>query len=178
MASNDKYSTKDYTITALFAGLIFLVTAYVLHIPTPATGGYIHLGDAFIYLAASILPEPFSALAAGIGASLSDIMTGCAIYALPTFIIKSVMTLCFSSKGPKIIIKRNILAMFAASAIDTCGYYLFEIILYHSYITPLASVPAHLVKDVVSIAVYFLIGRSFDRIGLKTRIKNQVSKKI
>ena len=45
------------TITALFAAAIAVMTAYLLHIPIP-TGGYIHLGDALIYLAACLLPFP------------------------------------------------------------------------------------------------------------------------
>ncbi|MFQ7856746.1 MAG: hypothetical protein ACLRIS_18100 [Flavonifractor plautii] len=44
-------------LAALFAGAIAVTTAYLLHIPIP-TGGYIHLGDALIYLAACLLPAP------------------------------------------------------------------------------------------------------------------------
>ena len=46
-------------LAALFAGAIAVTTAYLLHIPIP-TGGYIHLGDALIYLAACLLPAPLS----------------------------------------------------------------------------------------------------------------------
>ena len=49
--------------SALFAASITVVTAYMLHIPLP-TGGYIHLGDALIYLAACLLPVPCAAAAA------------------------------------------------------------------------------------------------------------------
>ena len=42
------------TITVLFAAAITVMTAYILHIPIP-TGGYIHLGDALIYLIAPAL---------------------------------------------------------------------------------------------------------------------------
>ena len=50
---------------ALFAAAITVVTAYLLHIPIP-TGGYIHLGDTLIYLAACLLPVPYAAAAAAI----------------------------------------------------------------------------------------------------------------
>ena len=56
---------------ALFAAAIAVMTAYLLHIPLP-TGGYIHLGDALIYLAACLLPVPYAAAAAAIGAGLAD----------------------------------------------------------------------------------------------------------
>ena len=63
---------------ALFAAAITVMTAYMLHIPIP-TGGYIHLGDALIYLAACLLPVPCAAAAAAIGAGLADLLTA------PTF---------------------------------------------------------------------------------------------
>lgn len=50
-------------LAALFAGAIAVTTAYLLHIPIP-TGGYIHLGDALIYLAACLLPAPYAVGAA------------------------------------------------------------------------------------------------------------------
>lgn len=54
-------------LAALFAGAIAVTTAYLLHIPIP-TGGYIHLGDALIYLAACLLPAPYAVGAAMVGA--------------------------------------------------------------------------------------------------------------
>ena len=53
-------------LAALFAGAIAVTTAYLLHIPIP-TGGYIHLGDALIYLAACLLPAPYAVGAAMVG---------------------------------------------------------------------------------------------------------------
>ena len=53
-------------MAALFAAIITVVTAYVLRIPTG--NGYIHLGDSFIFLAASLLPLPYAIAAAAVGA--------------------------------------------------------------------------------------------------------------
>ena len=55
------------TTAALFAAAIAVMTAYMFHIPIP-TGGYIHLGDALIYLAACLLPAPYAAAAAAAAA--------------------------------------------------------------------------------------------------------------
>ena len=41
---------KYLVLSAMFAALIFVLTAY-LHIPSHT--GYTHVGDAFIYMAAS-----------------------------------------------------------------------------------------------------------------------------
>ena len=43
------------TVTGLFAAMIALMTAYIFHIPYGANGGYIHFGDALIYIAAVLL---------------------------------------------------------------------------------------------------------------------------
>ena len=54
---------RNMTLAAMFAALIFLGT-FIIRIPIPATNGYIHFGDGFIYIAALILPLPFAAAAA------------------------------------------------------------------------------------------------------------------
>ena len=60
-------------LSAMFAAIIALTITYLFHIPTGVTG-YIHLGDAFIYLAGSFLPAPYACAAAALGGGLADIM--------------------------------------------------------------------------------------------------------
>ncbi len=163
-------TTKTYVLTALFAALIFLVTAYILHIPTPATGGYIHLGDSFLYLAASVLPTPLAIAAGGIGEALSDALTGSIVYALPTLIIKSAMVLCFSAMGKKIITKRNIFAVIPAGAICMVGYYLTEAVIYRNFLSPLVEIPANLIQVGASAVIYILLGNALDKIKVKDSI--------
>ena len=55
------------TLTGIFAALICLFTAYICHIPVGPNGGYLHFGDTFIYVAASLLPQPYALLAGAIG---------------------------------------------------------------------------------------------------------------
>ena len=49
------------TSTAL-AALICVTTAYIFHIPFGVNGGYVHIGDSLIYLAAAFLPTPYACL--------------------------------------------------------------------------------------------------------------------
>ena len=91
-------------MAALFAAIITVVTAYVLHIPTG--NGYIHLGDSFIFLAASLLPMPYAIAAAAVGAGLADALTA-PIWVIATVIIKSLIVLPFTSKKDKIISRRQ-----------------------------------------------------------------------
>ena len=162
-----KSSLRLLVLTALFGAMIFAVTAYILHIPTPATGGYIHLGDALVYLAASILPVPNAVAAAAIGEALSDALTGSAVYAVPTFLIKAAMVFCFTSAGARILTKRNVLACVAAGLICIGGYYFTEVTLLHSFMAPVAEIPGNIVQASASAVIYLLLGRALDRAKLK-----------
>ena len=104
---NEKLLNMVYA--GLFAALTALLTAG-LHIPVG--NGYVHCGDAVIYLAAAMLPLPYAAGAAAVGGALADLMSGYAVYALPTFLIKGMLALVFSAVGgTRKLEKRRILAM-------------------------------------------------------------------
>jgi uncharacterized repeat protein (TIGR04002 family) len=128
------------------------------------------LGDAVLYLAASVLPAPLAVAAGGIGEALSDAMTGSVVYALPTFLIKSAMVLCFASAGKRIVTKRNIAAAVFAGVICIGGYYLTESILYHSFVSPLVEIPANLIQAGSSAAIYILAGNALDKVNIKNRL--------
>ena len=102
---------KLMALAAMFAAMICVTTAYLFHIPVGVNNGYIHLGDAFIYLAAAFLPWPYAIGAAAVGAATADILTGAAVWAVPTMIIKALMVLPFSSKGHRILGLRNIMGV-------------------------------------------------------------------
>ena len=99
-------------LAALFAGAIAVTTAYLLHIPIP-TGGYIHLGDALIYLAACLLPAPYAVGAAMVGAGLADLLTA-PLWVVPTLLIKALVALLFTSRGPRLLCPRNGAALLLA----------------------------------------------------------------
>ena len=46
-------TVKRITATAVMAALTTLMTLYIFHIPVGVNGGYVHLGDTMIYLAAA-----------------------------------------------------------------------------------------------------------------------------
>lgn len=106
------------TVTGLFAAIITLMTAYICHIPYGANGGYIHFGDALIYVAAVILPRPYAMAAAAIGGGLADLLTA-PMWAPATIIIKMLITLPFTSKNGRMLNGRNIIAPFLAALISS-----------------------------------------------------------
>ncbi len=154
--------------TGVFTALVYVVTAYLFHIPM--NNGYIHVGDAFIYLAACMLPAPYAMLVGACGALLADVLTGAAVWAPGSALIKAFTVLLFSYKGKRIIHPRNVLALLPAAAICTVGYYLYEALLYASFISPLAAIPSSLIQSAASAAVFVAAGLAIDKINIKQKL--------
>ena len=137
----------------LFAALTALMTA-ALHIPVG--NGYVHCGDAMIYFAAAVLPLPYAIAASAAGGMLADILSGYAVYALPTFIIKGLVALTFAVIGGKQLLgKRKLLAMLAAGAVSVIGYWIAAVILFGGWQAQfIGTVPGNCVQAVGSGIVY------------------------
>ncbi len=69
------------------------VATMIIRIPVPATGGYIHPGDALVVLSGVFLGPLYGFLAAGIGSALADLIGGYFIYVPITFVIKGLVAL-------------------------------------------------------------------------------------
>ena len=77
-------TTKDITKIAIMSALVFIAT-YLIKIPS--LNGYTHIGDSMIIISALILGKKKGALAAGLGASLCDLLSGYMQYIIATFFI-------------------------------------------------------------------------------------------
>ena len=152
---------KHLTYSAILAALIFLSTAY-LAMPLPVLG-YVHLGDGFILLAAAILPTPYAVGAAVIGAGAADIVSGYVIYLPATVIIKAITAMLVSSKDKKMISVRNLTALIPAVLVCCGGYYLYESLIYKSFVSPIASVPFNLVQSALGGIIFVLLGVLIDK---------------
>lgn len=86
------FQTKKITYTGIMMALVYLGTT-IIKIPISFTGGYIHIGDAFVFLSGILLGPVYGAFAAGIGSALADILGGYPSWALPTLIIKALMAI-------------------------------------------------------------------------------------
>ena len=166
-----KKNTRLICMAAIFTALVFVVTAY-LHIPT--NNGYIHIGDGLIYLAACILPWPYAMAVGAGGALLADCLTGFAIWAPGSVIIKALTALLFTNKSKKIMSVRNQIAMLPATVICAGGYYLYEAALYGNWISPLAGIPASLTQSITSAILFVVMGITFDKINLKYKLNGGV----
>ena len=165
-------SLKRWILTALFAAMICLTTAYLFHIPIGTAGGYIHLGDAFIYLAAAFLPTPYAMAAAGVGAGLADILSGAPHWAVFTVIIKAAMAVCLTAKTPRIVCTCNVLGSVLAGIVCTVGYYFAEVILFGNWIAPLVStLTGALAQSGGGSVVFVLVGMLLDKADVRGRLE-------
>jgi uncharacterized repeat protein (TIGR04002 family) len=158
---------KILVLTAMFAAVIFVFTAYIFHIPFLT--GYLHFGDTFIFLAASMLPTPYAIGASVIGAGLSDLLTF-PIWVGPTILIKGMMALVFSAKKEKMVCGRNLAALAAAYLINVGGYYLATGLLFQDWMFPMVRLVTDVIPPLVSSLLYILIGTALDRLGVKAQL--------
>lgn len=158
------------TLTGIFMALIVVAIVYIMHIPFGNSGGYVHLGDAVIYLAAAILPAPYAIVAAAVGGAMADILSGAAVWAFSTAIIKGLMVLPFTSKSSKILCARNLTAVVISGIVLVAGYYLAEAVLVGNFISPLASMWMNGIQAIANGVAFCLLGFALDKINLKNRI--------
>lgn len=162
--------TLYLSLTALFAATICLMTAYIFHIPTGINGGYIHLGDAFIYLAACILPTPYAMAAGAIGGGMADLLTAPA-WMPATLIIKMLITVPFTAKKEQIITVRNILSLILGILLTILGYYIAEGIMFGTWSLAvfLPSAIGNLIQGSGSAVVFLFFAMALDKMNFKKR---------
>ena len=154
-------------LSAVFAAAITVTTAYLLHIPIP-TGGYIHVGDAVLYLAACLLPAPYAVAAAAIGAGLADLLTA-PMWVLPTLAIKAAVALLFTSREGRIFCPRNRLAMAGAAVLSPTAYALAACLLMGSVRAFWPQFLGTLAQGIGSGVLFTVLALALDRAGFKAR---------
>ena len=105
----------------------------------------------------SIIEEP---VAAAIGAGAADYFAGFGAYIIPTMLAKGVMaylTGYFLRGNPGR--QKEIAVMVIAGVIMTLIYYVSEIILYGSFVSPLVNIPFNALQAIVGIVISMLLFR-------------------
>jgi len=155
-------------ITAVFAAAVAVTTTYILHIPVP-TGGYFHIGDALIYLAASLLPLPYAMAAGAVGGALADLLTA-PMWALPTFVVKGVICLPFTAKRDRCLCLRNVAAVFLSALLSPALYGLVNVFFAQSWAAFLPQFTVTLAQGAASGVVFLVLACAMDKAGLKKRL--------
>ncbi len=147
---------------SLFAAIICVVTLFP-QIPVPATGGYIHAGDAVVLVSAWLFGPLYGTLAAALGSFLADVFSGYVVYAPATLIIKALVALCAvgTVRFAKRLIKSKslcyIISAVIAELVMVLGYFLYELWLYGG--GAVAAIPANLVQGGFAVLTGVLIIR-------------------
>ncbi len=121
--------TKSLVQVSLMAAIVFLA-AYIIHVPT--AGGVIHLGDCMVFVAAALLGKRKGAAASAIGMALFDLMSGYAIWAPFSFVIKGVMAYVAAiiiEKNTSNSVKTQILAFLVSSVWMVTAYYFSQVLI-------------------------------------------------
>jgi len=80
-----KITVTTLAVIAVMVAVVAVLT-FAVQIPIPATGGYIHFGDAGVYFAAFAFGPIVGAISGGVGCAIADILSGYAIWAPITLI--------------------------------------------------------------------------------------------
>ena len=156
-------------LTAIFAALITVMTAYIFHVPVPLTGGYIHFGDGLIFLAACILPRPYAMAAGAIGGGLADLLTA-PMWTLPTIVVKMLIVLPFTSRSRRIMCGRNIIGTVLSYIISATGYYIAESFVFGYEVAFINSYLGSLVQATGSTILFIVAGIALDKVQIKKKI--------
>lgn len=164
--------TKRIVLAALLAAVITVCTRFT-SIPIFGGMGYVHVGDAFVFLAAALLPTPYAMAAGAIGGALADLSSGFVAYILPTAIIKALMALMFALRRgeKKLLTKKSVLSLVLGIAVLVGGYYIAEVIMYQSFISPLMGMVWNLAQGVFSGIGFLLFAAALDAARLRDRLE-------
>ncbi len=155
---------RKIIFSALFAALCCIFTI-IVRIPL-TLGGFINLGDSAVLASGYFLGGGYAFFAAAVGSALADILSGYAIYAPATFLIKGLMALvmCGFAKKAK---KRFLIAGGIISEMLMCvGYYVFEGFLY-GFTESLVNIPANIVQGLCNLAVGLILVEIFKKYKLR-----------
>lgn len=121
-------AAKEVAIIGVMAALTTVATM-IVQIPTPATRGYINLGDTMVMLSGKLFGTLIGSLAGGIGSSLADLLSGYGHWAPFTLVIKGVEggIAGLSKRRGKLL---SLILLIIAGAEMVFGYFLVEWYLY------------------------------------------------
>ncbi|MEL7654733.1 MAG: ECF transporter S component [Bacillota bacterium] len=159
-------TNKDRTTKIILTGLMMamiVVATIVIPIPVPFGTGYIHFGDAMIFLSVLILGWKYGAAASGFGSALADILVGYAIWAPWTLVVKGIMAAVMGLFIVKSMDKQGksiagisiytLMGMILAGCFMAAGYYVAEGMIYGSFIAAIAGIPWNVVQFTVGTVI-------------------------
>jgi uncharacterized membrane protein len=172
----NRKQTSNAAIIAIMAIMtaVVAVLTFAVQIPIPATGGYIHLGDAGVYFAAIAFGPVVGMVGGGLGTALADILSGYAAWAPLTLVAHGLQGLIAGYFGKGKGLTHMLVGWGLGSLALIATYFLGEWFLYGlGYGGALAEVGANFIQEVVGgligIPLVLALRRAYppiNRIGL------------
>ncbi len=177
---------NNLVMAALFSALICLATLLIT-VGSPIAGGYINLGDCFVFSTIIVLPMGYSMLAAGIGSALADLISGHAIYSPASFVIKALMALVawliYSDTKKKFALpeksysvsdkkkKANsrkmlllkIISSFTAEIIMCAGYFAYEALILGYGMGAVTNIPMNAIQAIAGMIFSVILSTAFEK---------------
>ena len=158
-ATYKKFDVRWIAICAVFTALTCVFTMFI-QIPTGSIGGMVHIGNIPLFISAAFFGKRTGAIVGGVGMALSDLLTGWVPWAPITLITVGLMGFVYAlivNRKPTLV--KLIIASLVMVAVKVAGYYIGEVIMYSSFIIPLASIPGNVIQIAVNsvIAVPIII---------------------
>lgn len=157
--------TKMLVLSAMM-GTLTCVATMIIKVPTPLHG-YANLGDCMVLLSAFLLPVGYGFCAAAIGSALADVLSGYAIYAPVTFIIKGLMVVVafiiykHLKSRTKPLVARSVGGL-VAEFVMVAGYFLFEGILY-GFGAAFVNIAANTLQGLVGVVAGIILMKVFEK---------------
>ena len=167
-APMNRKRVEKLVLSAVFCALVFAATW--ISVPAPSVGN-VNLGDAMILLCAWILGGPWSVVAAAMGAALTDLAGGYAIYAPGTLVIKALMVavalgVCRLMKGLRVSdFWARLLSGIAAELVMIAGYLLYEAFFLSLGAGALLNLPFNAIQGTVCVTAALLCHQLLRRTG-------------
>ena len=155
---------QKLVLAALFAALTYVATN-IIHIPTPATNGYVNLGDCMVLLGAFLLGPVYGAAAGGIGSMLADLFLGYGHYAPGTFVIKGLVALIAALLYEKLGRTQvsRIVGGVVSEIVMVLGYFGYASLLLGKGLAAAASIPGNIFQGTVGLVVGVLLVAVLER---------------
>lgn len=146
ISSLDLKSPRGIAITGMLGAVVFVATRW-LQIPLPSSWGYIHTGDAAIFMTALTFGPWAGAVAAGAGSALADWLSPFSVYAPWTLLIKSTMGFVAGAGagGGRVLAAVSVLC---ACAVMLGGYFIADWSISGSRVAGTANLPLNAVQAV------------------------------
>lgn len=160
------FKVKDLVITSLFIALVYVFTWIVkIQLPFAPNGGLIHLGNVPFFLAAIFFDKRVGMTAGALGMGLFDLTSGWVLWSPMTVISALIMGYILNKFNYKHLNLKNLLLSFILVAlVKVLVYYIGEVFILSSFVTPLASIPGNIIQISVSSVIVLVVLKPMEKV--------------